>query len=315
MSGKHFAAPLLFAVLVLATPFLLTNDYYLSTLTIAFLNAIIVVGLNLLLGFAGQLSLGHGAFYGLAAYTSAILTTTYGMPIPVGLISGIVVAAGVAWVIGIPTLKLHGHYLAMATLGFGIIVYIFFNETITLTGGPSGFVGIPRLALFGYEFESDLSYYYLTGFALTLVLVIAKNLIDSRMGRALKAIHTSEKAAQVVGIDIARYKIFVFVLSAAFAGLAGVLYAHYLMFVAPSSFGFMFSVLLIVMVVLGGMANIWGAVAGAVFLTVLPEFLRAFEEIEIVLYGLILVLSMIFLPEGIAGGVLKLVNLAPGRKK
>jgi branched-chain amino acid transport system permease protein len=203
----------------------------------------------------------------------------------------------------------------MATLGFGIIVYIFFNETISLTGGPSGFIGIPRLSLFGYEFESDLSYYYLTGFALTLVLVISKNLIDSRMGRALRAIHTSEKAAQVVGIDIARYKLFVFVLSAAFAGLAGVLYAHYLMFVAPSSFGFMFSVLLIVMVVLGGMANIWGAVAGAVFLTALPEFLRAFEDIEIVLYGLILVLGMIFLPEGIAGGAVKLWNLAAGRRK
>lgn len=315
MFARHLTGPLIFIALVAATPFLLTNDYYLSTLTIAFLNAIIVVGLNLLLGFAGQISLGHGAFYGLAAYTTAVLTTTYGMPIPVGLISGIVVAAGVAWVIGIPTLKLHGHYLAMATLGFGIIVYIFFNETISLTGGPSGFIGIPRLSLFGYEFESDLSYYYLTGFALTLVLVISKNLIDSRMGRALKAIHTSEKAAQVVGIDIARYKVFVFVLSAAFAGLAGVLYAHYLMFVAPSSFGFMFSVLLIVMVVLGGMANIWGAVAGAVFLTALPEFLRAFEDIEIVLYGLILVLGMIFLPEGIAGGAVKLWNMAAGRRK
>jgi branched-chain amino acid transport system permease protein len=315
MRGSHFTGPLVFALLVLAAPFMLTNDYYLSTLTIAFLNAMIVVGLNLLLGFAGQISLGHGAFYGLAAYTTAVVTTTYGLPIPVGLVSGVATAAGVAWIIGIPTLKLHGHYLAMATLGFGIIVYIFFNETIALTGGPSGFIGIPRLELLGYTFESDISYYYLTGFVLALILLVSKNLIDSRLGRALKAIHTSEKAAQVVGIDIARYKVFVFVLSAAYAGVAGVLYAHYLSFVAPSSFGFMFSVLLIVMVVLGGMANIYGAVAGAVFLTVLPEFLRAFEDIEIVLYGLILVLGMIFLPEGIAGGAARLAGLLPGRRK
>jgi len=210
----------------------------------------------------------------------------------------------------VPTLKLHGHYLAMATLGFGIIVYIVFNETTWLTGGPSGFVGIPRLSLLGFTFESDLSYYYLVGLVLALVLLLSANLIDSRMGRALRAIHTSERAAQAAGIDIARYKLFIFVLSAAYAGVAGVLYAHYLMFVAPSSFGFMFSVLLIVMVVLGGMANIWGAVAGAVFLTVLPEFLRAFHEIEIVLYGLILVLCMIFLPEGLAGGAARLLNAA-----
>lgn len=315
MFGKAWTGPLLFAALVLALPYLLTNDYYLSTLTIAFLNAIIVVGLNLLLGYAGQISLGHGAFYGLAAYTTAVVTTTLGMPVIVGLVAGVAMAALVAWIIGIPTLKLHGHYLAMATLGFGIIVYIFFNETIALTGGPSGFVGVPRLTLLGFAFESDLSYYYLVGLVLALILLLSGNLIDSRLGRALKAIHTSEKAAQVVGIDIARYKLFIFVLSAAYAGVAGVLYAHYLMFVAPSSFGFLFSVLLIVMVVLGGMANIWGAVAGAVFLTVLPEFLRAFDEIEILLYGLILVLCMIFLPEGIAGGAARLWNAAPWRNK
>jgi branched-chain amino acid transport system permease protein len=307
---RTLLGPAGFALLVLLAPYLLTNDYYLTTLTIAFLNAIIVVGLNLLLGYAGQISLGHGAFYGLGAYTTALATATWGLPIPVGMLAGVATASLVAWIVGIPALRLKGHYLAMATLGFGIIVYIFFNETISLTGGPSGFVGIPRLELFGYAFESDLSYYYLVGGALTLVLIVSLNLIDSRVGRALKAIHTSERAAQASGIDIARYKLLVFVLSAAFAGFSGVLYAHYLTFVAPSSFGFMFSVLLIVMVVLGGMSHLWGAVAGAVFLSVLPEFLRAFEEIEIVIYGLILVLSMVFLPEGIAGGVKKLAAAA-----
>ena len=293
---------------MLILPWCLTNEYYVNVLIISGLNAIVAVGLNLLLGFAGQISLGHAAFYGLAAYTTSILTTTYNLPIIAGILAGIVLVGLVAYLIGIPTLKLSGHYLAMATLGFGIIVYIFFNETIELTGGPSGFVGIPRLSLFGYSFDSDLSYYYLVVFVLAIVLMFSLNLIRSRIGRALRAIHTSEKAAQISGIDIARYKLFIFVLSAVLAGIAGVLYAHYLEFIAPSSFGFNHSVLLVTMVVLGGMTNVWGAVAGAFFLTMLPEFLRAFENIEFLLYGFILIVCMMFLPEGIVGGIQKLVR-------
>lgn len=293
---------------MLILPWCLTNEYYVNVLIISGLNAIVAVGLNLLLGFAGQISLGHAAFYGLAAYTTSILTTTYNLPIIAGILAGIVLVGLVAYLIGIPTLKLSGHYLAMATLGFGIIVYIFFNETIELTGGPSGFVGIPRLSLFGYSFDSDLSYYYLVVFVLAIVLMFSLNLIRSRIGRALRAIHTSEKAAQISGIDIARYKLFIFVLSAILAGIAGVLYAHYLEFIAPSSFGFNHSVLLVTMVVLGGMTNVWGAVAGAFFLTMLPEFLRAFENIEFLLYGFILIVCMMFLPEGIVGGIQKLVR-------
>ena len=298
----------LFLAGMLILPWCLTNEYYVNVLIISGLNAIVAVGLNLLLGFAGQISLGHAAFYGLAAYTTSILTTTYNLPIIVGILAGIFLVGLVAYLIGIPALKLSGHYLAMATLGFGIIVYIVFNETIELTGGPSGFVGIPRLSLFGYSFDSDLSYYYLVVSVLAIVLMFSLNLIRSRIGRALRAIHTSEKAAQISGIDIARYKLFIFVLSAILAGIAGVLYAHYLEFIAPSSFGFNHSVLLVTMVVLGGMTNVWGAVAGAFFLTMLPEFLRAFENIEFLLYGFILIVCMMFLPEGIVGGIQKLVR-------
>ncbi len=296
------------SLLVGLAPFLLTNDYYVSTLIIGFFNAIIVVGLNLLLGYAGQISLGHGAFYGLGAYVSGILAATYGLPVEAAALIAIVLTGLVAWGIGIPTLKLSGHYLAMATLGFGVIVSIVFNEAVETTGGPSGLTGIPRLSLFGWSLDSDLSYYYVTGAALTLVMALSLNLIQSRLGRALRAIHTSERAAEAVGVDIARYKLFVFVLSAVFAALAGVLYAHYLGFAAPSSFGFKFSVTLIVMVVLGGMASVWGAVAGALFLTALPEFLRAFEDIETLIFGAILILGMMFLPSGLAGGAASLIR-------
>ena len=303
-----------FAVLC-AAPHLLTNDYYISVLILSCINAIIAAGLNLLLGYAGQISLGQAAFFGLAAYATAVATATFSLPMEVGLLLAVGVAAGVAWLIGIPTLKLSGHYLAMATLGFGVIVYIFLNEAIAITGGPSGFTGIPRLALLGFSFESDLSYYYLVASALTLAVLISLNLIHSRVGRALRAIHTSEKAAQVLGVDIARYKLFVFVLSAAYAGLAGFLYAHYLSFVAPSSFGFLFSVKLMTMVVLGGMADIWGAVAGAFFLTALPEVLRVFEEIEVLLFGVILVLCMMFLPDGLLGGLKRLLSAIAARRR
>ncbi|MBG0776673.1 MAG: branched-chain amino acid ABC transporter permease [Desulfovibrionaceae bacterium] len=303
----------LFLALLLAAPWLLTNDYYLTVLILCCLNAIIVVGLNLLMGYAGQISLGHAAFYGLSAYTTAVATATYQLPMELGLVLAVAVTALIAVGIGIPALKLSGHYLGMATMGFGLIVFIFLNETIELTGGPSGFVGIPRLELFGYAFETDRSYYVLTACCLAGVALLSLNIIHSRAGRALRAIHTSEKAAMTAAIDIARYKLLVFVLSAVYAALAGFLYAHYLSFVAPSSFGFLFSVELITMVVLGGMADLWGGIAGAFFLTMLPEFLRAFEDIEVLLFGSILVLSMLLLPDGFAGGLRRLARFAAAR--
>lgn len=311
---RQIAPVAAFYLLVLAVPLLLSYDYYsLSILTMAGIFVIIVLGLNLLLGFAGQISLGHGALFGIAAYTSAVLTGTYGLPLAAGMLSGVGLTALIALVVGMPVFKLKGYYLAMATLGFGLIVYIFFNEAIGLTGGPSGFVGIPPLKFAGFAFDSDLSFFYLVWTVVTLVLLVSLNLIRSRYGRALMALHASDKAAQSMGVNVSRYKLCVFVLSAAYAGIAGVLYAHYLGFVAPSSFGFHFSVQLITMVVLGGMASLWGGMAGAVFLTVMPEFLRSYENLEVIIYGLILILCMMFLPQGLAGGLSKLWTMVQAR--
>lgn len=309
----------LMVVLLLAPP-LMGNNYYLTVLTMCCLHAMSAVGLSLLVGHAGQISLGHAGFYGLAAYTTAVLSATLGAPVGLSMLAGVGLTSGVAALVGLPALKLKGHYLAMATLGFGIILSILFTETVAVTGGPSGFTGIPRLNLFGVEFTSDVSVYYLIIALLGLVVWLSFNILHSRVGRALRALHTSEKAAQAMGIDIARYKLFIFVVSASFAGLAGVLYAHYLTFIAPGSFGFLFSVELIVMVVLGGMTSIPGSIVGAFFLTLLPEFLRAFENIEILLFGAILVLCMMYLPDGLAGGFGRLwrrllAYLAVGRRR
>ncbi len=307
--GRNAVQAALFLLALVGAPYALPNEYYLSVCILGCLNAVIAVGLNLLMGYAGQVSLGHAAFYGLGAYATAICTTRLGLPIPAGMAAGVILATVVAWIVAAPTLKLKGHYLAMATLGFGIIVSIVFNEAVDWTGGPSGYVGIPRLALFGHAFDTDHDYYNLMAAVLALVVLGALNLMQSRTGRALRALHVSEKAAASLGVDIAAHKRFVFVLSAALAGLAGVLYAHYLGFIAPASFGFNFSVQLMVMVVLGGMASVWGSVAGAFFLTALPEALREFEDIDILVYGAILVGTIMFLPDGLAGGVRRLARM------
>ena len=305
-----------FAAAIVAAPYLLP-DYYHSVLIVAGLFAILSMGLNLLMGYAGQVSLGHAAFYGLSAYASGILTTTYHWPVPAGMAAGVLLSGVTAALIGIPTLKLKGHYLAMGTLGFGVIVYIVFNEAVSLTLGPSGFTGIPRLSAFGKTFSSDLEYYFVVWGTAFLLFVLARNLVRSRMGRALRAIHTSESAASVLGVDVPRYKAFVFVLSAVYAGIAGALYAHFVTFVSPGSFSFHASIQVVTMVVLGGMASLWGALAGAIFLTVLPEWLRAIEDYDILVYGAILILTMRFLPGGLAEGVRRIAGalLSPFRRK
>ena len=297
----------LFAGFALSIPLFVTNDYYLNLLVVIGINSITVIGLDLLMGYAGQISLGHAAFYGLGAYVSGIISTRYGWPALVELLVALIVVGGIAFLIGIPTLKLHGHYLAMGTLGFGIIVFIAFQEMDFLTGGPSGLVGIRPMSIFGITFESDRSYYFLVCSILLAVLIISINVIRSRVGRALRAIHGSEVAASVLGVNIARFKVGIFVLSALYATAAGWLYAHYIGFISPSSFGFLFSIKLVTMVVIGSLGSIWGAVFGAAILTSLPEFLTLFENYESAVFGLILLVVMIFMPRGLLRGIEDLV--------
>ena len=251
-----------FAASIAILPFLLPNDYYLTVLIVAGFNAILTLGLNLLMGYAGQISLGHAAFFGISAYTTGILTATWRWPVPAGIAAGILLVVLVAAVIAVPTLRLKGHYLAMGTLGFGLIVYIVLNEATAVTGGPSGLTGIPKLSVLGRVVSSDQTYYYVVWATVLLLFVLAQNLVRSRVGRALRAIHTSETAAAVLGVDTERFKIGVFILSGFYAAVAGALYAHYVTFVSPGTFGFHTSIQLVTMVVVGGMASLWGAVAG-----------------------------------------------------
>lgn len=304
----HHLGMAAFAAGLAVLPLGLPNEYYLTVLIVAGFHTILTLGLNLLMGYAGQVSLGHAAFFGIGAYATGILTARYHWPVPAGFAAGIILALLVAAGIAVPTLRLKGHYLAMGTLGFGIIVYIVLNEATDLTGGPSGLTGIPKLGVAGVPIASDLAFYYVVWSVTLLLFLLAHNLVRSRLGRALRAIHTSETAAAVLGVDTERYKIGIFILSAGYAAVAGALYAHYVTFVSPGSFGFHASIQFVTMVVLGGMGSLWGAVAGATFLTVLPEALRAIEDYDILLYGGLLILCMMFLPGGLAEGAERLAR-------
>ncbi len=274
------------------------NDYFLTVLIFIGINAMITMGLSLLMGYAGQISLGHAAFFGVGAYASGILTVKYSLPPPVAFFAGILLSAVIAYLVGKPTLRLKGHYMAVATLGFGEIVFIIFNELADLTGGPSGLSGIPPLTLGGITLEGRL-YLYLVWAFVILLLIFSFNVVNSRVGRALRALHGSELAAGAMGVDAAKYKLAVFVLSAVYASMAGSLYAHFVNFISPGSFSLMFSILLLMMVVVGGTETLWGALLGASVLTLLPEYLRSLEEFEVLAYGTILLSVLLFMPKGI----------------
>lgn len=285
------------AVLV-ALPFILPNAYYLDVAIRMAINAIIVLSLNMLVGFAGQISLGHAGFIGIGAYASAVLPTHFGWPPIAALLAGAAMSGILAALIARPIFNLRGHYLAMATLGLGIILSMVVRNETALTGGPDG-IAVPALGLFGFEMTSEKQWYWLIAAMLVVSVWATLNLVDSPFGRALRALHGSEVASQVVGVAVARYKVAVFVLSAVGASVMGSVTAHYVGFVTPNIADFFHSIELVTMVVVGGMASVFGSVVGAVLLTALPQALAKFEGWETVAFGAILMLTMIFLPKGL----------------
>ena len=298
------------ALIIASAGWFIDNLYYIQILTFIGLNTLLALGLNMLMGYAGQISLGHSAFYGIGAYGTAILTVHWHLSPWLALPMTITAAMLVACIVGIPTLRLSGYYLGMGTLGFGMIVNILFREWASVTGGASGFVGIPPLELGTVSFSSTRNYFYLVWGFVIVSFIICHRIINSRVGRALRAIHDGEKAAAAVGVDTSKLKLQVFVLSAIFSALAGFLYAHMVLFISPESFNFIASIRIVTMVVIGGMASVWGSLLGASVLTLLPEWLHAFSEFEMVIYGLILMLIMIFLPRGLTRGLLDIYERA-----
>lgn len=301
--GRYAGLGLLILILI-AIPLLLSNKFYFDVVIRIAINAIIVIGLNLLLGYAGQLSLGHAGFFGIGAYASAALSGPYGWPPLLALVTGAAAVGLLAFIVSRPILKLKGYMLAMATLGLGIIISIVINNETQWTGGPDG-VSVPALELFGWTVSGDLSWYILISCLLVLVIWGALNLIDSPGGRALQALHGSEVAARVVGIETSRFKSRIFVLSAVIASVTGSLSAHYVGFITPGIAGFFHSIELVTMVVVGGMASVFGSVVGAALLTLLPQLLVSFDGWETVVYGVILMSTMLFMPKGLVPTLVK----------
>jgi branched-chain amino acid transport system permease protein len=295
---KYF---LFFAIAIFFFPVFVRSKYFLNVMVFCGIHTIIVVGFCLLMGYAGQVSLGHAAFFGLGAYASGVLTVKFGFNPWVAFGAGIILTACIAYIIGVPSLKLKGHYLSMATLGFGIIIQIIFVQWRSLTEGPSGLVDIPGISIGGFKFDTDFKYYYFVWVFAAVAVLFSLNIVQSRVGRALKALNKKEIGAQAMGVNTAKYKIQIFIISAIFASAAGSLYTHYVTFLSPEGFTFQFSVLIIVMAVFGGLTNIWGGVVGAVSLTILPEFLRVYKDYDIIIYGLILIMVMMFMPNGVLG--------------
>ncbi len=286
------------AAVILLLPLVLANKYFYDVAILIGFNAIVCIGLNLLVGYAGQISLGHAGFFGLGAYASAVLCGNYNWSPVLAALAGMVAVGLLAFVAGRPILKLKGHYLAMATLGLGIIISLVIVNQDRLTGGPDG-ISVPAFSLLGFTLNDERAWYWFVGALLLLTVWFSQNLIDSPMGRALRALHSSEVGAQATGINAAAHKLQIFVLSATFAAGAGSLAAHYSGFITPAKASFVHSVELVTMVVFGGMASIYGAVVGAAVLTLLPQVLTVLKDYEMVVLGAVMMATMIFLPKGL----------------
>jgi branched-chain amino acid transport system permease protein len=306
---SYFLLAAFLVLLILLPTQLLEKKTYL--LTLIGIYTMVTVGLCLLMGYTGQVSLGQAAFFGMGAYFSAILSTRYDINPWLAMLMAAAVTGAFAYVIGYPIFRLRGNYLAMATLGLGIIAWILFRELSQYTGGPDGLGSIPNFSIGGLVFDNNLKRYFLVWFFCVGALLIAQNIVRSRTGRALRAIHGSEPAAESIGINIAQFKVKIFVFSAVYASLAGSLYAHHLHHISPSSFDFMASVTVITMAAVGGLASIWGAIFGAFTikwisdeaLVELGQKYSRLADMDIVLYGLILMLVMIFMPKGLFVGL------------
>ncbi len=288
---------MLLAVLALALPSFLADVYLLSILAFMATRFMVVVGLGLLLGQAGQISLGHAAFVAIGAYGSALLVTRLHVNPWLAMAMAAVLAAGVAGIIGVPTLKLKGHYLAMATLGFGEIVFILLVQLKGLTRGTDGITGIPPLTLGPLNFSNPRLYHVLVWVVALVVFRLALNLSESRVGRSLKALRRSELAAESLGVNTSWRKLQVFMISAVFASLAGSFDAHYVQFISPEAYTITFSVILVCSVVIGGFRSVWGALWGTLATVILPEIIKRIDEDAVnLVFGVLLILIVVLLP-------------------
>jgi branched-chain amino acid transport system permease protein len=284
--------------IALLAPFVDASPYALSILTSAALFVMLAVGLNIVVGYCGLLDLGYAAFFAIGAYTSGVLATRYGWPllatVPVVLLAAVL--AGI--VIGGPTLRLRSDYLAIVTLGFGEIIRITANN-LEVTGGPSGIYGIPGLAIGGLDLSGRVPFYYAVVVIVAVATLLASRLGRSRLGRAWRFVREDEDAAEAMGIHTYKVKLAAYIAGAIWGGLAGILFGAQLSAISPQSFTFLWSALILMAVVLGGMGSTPGVVVGAVVISLLPEVLRSVADYRYFIFGVLLIVVMVFRPQGL----------------
>jgi branched-chain amino acid transport system permease protein len=285
----------------LLLPNIVQSNYWLQLLSLGGIYAIVSLSLNILIGYTGLFSVGHIAFFGIGAYTSAIMATRFGTPFLLNVVLSGIMAMIFGIVLGVPTLRLKGMYLGVATLAFGEIVYQVFLNWDDVTRGSKGILGVPVASILGYQFRTYRQFYYLVLIFLVLAIVLVHNLMRSRIGRALLSIRESEIAAEALGVNVVLYKVLSFATAAFFAGIAGALYCYELKCIFPESFTNSESSTVLAMMVVGGMGSIPGSILGGIVLTIIPEVLRFVGNIRLVLYGIAIVAIIVFAPKGMGG--------------
>lgn len=312
----YIAALALLTAIIAIAPLLFPSSYYYRIGTLIFINGLGVIGLVILIGYAGQISLGHAGFFGVGAYACALGPAHLGLAPLLSLIAGAMLSGLIAWIVGRPILRLKGHFLAVATLGFGILISIVLSNESQLTGGPDGMIvsslGLAKaLKGLGLDLKTSQIWYGFTALILLFGAWLALNLHNSPTGRALRSLHDSEIAALTIGVNVARYKLRAFVLSAVYASVAGSLLALFNRFITPDVAGFLHSIELVTMTVLGGAGSVFGGIFGAALLTTLPQILTVFHDYEHIVLGAIMMLVMIFMPQGLLPSLNRLFRRGP----
>ncbi|SFI47647.1 amino acid/amide ABC transporter membrane protein 2, HAAT family (TC 3.A.1.4.-) [Bosea sp. OK403] len=295
---SRWATLAVLALTMAIVPLIAPSAFYLRVAALVWIFALAALGLTILMGYAGQVSLGHAGFLGIGAYGVAIGPTHLSLSPLLSLVLAAASSGVIAYVVGRPILRLKGYYLAIATLGFGLILALIFQSESAITGGPDG-MAVARLTVFGWRIAGAMQWYWVSAGILLVGAWIALNIADSPSGRALRAVHDSEVAAAGAGVDVAAKKLAAFVAAAVYAAIAGGLLACMNGLITPDAASFMHSVEFVAMVIIGGLGSVLGAVVGAAFLIVLPQALTSLQEYEQAVLGLLIMVFMIVLPTGI----------------
>jgi branched-chain amino acid transport system permease protein len=301
LSGKWKILGWLAALIVLLILPLFLGKYSIFLLSLLAIYALVSLGLNLLMGYTGQIAAGHAGFLAIGAYVTAIVTANFEwLPCPVTLLLAGAISGLIGFLLGIPILRLKGFYIAMATLAFGVVISEIILQWSSLTGGDNGF-SVPTAKIGGFEFDSDFKLFYLIIPVTIIMTLLAKNLVRGYIGRAFIALRESEIAAQTIGVDLAKYKTIAFAISAFYTGVAGGLFAYLITFLSPDAFTIELSIDFIAMIVIGGMGSILGSIIGAVILTGIQQVFAGLLDLQVLIFGLSLIIFMIFMPRGIVG--------------